>query len=293
MLKDFKSKQNGEMTMTDFFYARVSSLDQKNFGLSIQAQIDRAKQLGIPKSNIFVDSGKSAGVKEDMVEYKYDGRHFDVRIDLHNRPEFMRMMTVLKPSNSLYFTKFDRLSRSIHFLEVFTDWCDRKGVILKPLDDSTHKLTRRILSVIAQEELEKTAIRNDDVFRGIYERGGFSFKPPIGYVKNIKTSKGLRFPNLPESSLVPDDRASMVKDIFKQMAQGVHYKKICEQYDIDGRTLYDIVRNRTYLGYTHFKNMEKKTSMIEPLIDEATFKLANANIKSPAPQNIKGQSNTQ
>jgi DNA invertase Pin-like site-specific DNA recombinase len=276
--------------MTKYGYSRVSSQEQAIGGMSINVQVDRLKALGINK--IFIDAGKSAGVKEDMVEYQFDGRHFKVNIDLNNRPEFMKMMGILKPMDELWFLRFDRISRNFHFLESFINWCDRKGVILKPIDDSTHKLTRRILSVIAQEELEKTAIRNDDISKGIYDRGGFAYRSPIGYDKNIKTPKGLRFPNLPESSLIPNNKAPMVKDIFNQMSKGVHYKKICEEYHINSQTLYTIVRNRVYLGITSYKGLEKKTDLIQPLIDEETFRLANLNIKSGNSQNIKRQDHT-
>lgn len=280
-------------------FARVSSQEQAIGGMSIDVQVDRLKALGIDKKFIFVDAGKSAGVKEDMVEYQFDGRHFNVRIDLNNRPEFKRMMAVLTPLDELYFLRFDRISRNFHFLESFIKWCDRKGVILKPLDDSTHKLTRRILSVIAQEELEKTAIRNDDIFKGIYERGGMPFKASYAYIKNTKDDKGrLKYPDLPESSLIIDPaKAEIVKECFKVAIESKRtnnktlYRKLCTKYDLEPSMYYSIIKNKIYCGMTHYGKEWKKSNQIPQIITEEEWQ--EANIKSGHPQNIKGQSNTQ
>jgi DNA invertase Pin-like site-specific DNA recombinase len=264
-------------------YCRVSSVDQTIRGLSIDSQVQKLKALGIDEKNIYVDSGRSAGVKEDAVEYIYDGRHFITKVDLNVRPAFRDMMNILVAGDELHFTKWDRLSRSVHFLDVFVDWCERQGVVLCPIEDSSDRLVRKITAVISEEELYKTASRNDSIFKSAYEKGLFPFKPPIGYNKNIKKPDlTLTYPDLPESELVVDLKAmSMVLDIFKLMADSIYYKDICEKYDINNTTLYNIVRNKTYLGMTHFTDDDwKKTPHVPQVITEELFEKANKNIKT-------------
>ena len=266
--------------MTKYGYARLSKENKKN--ITIQAQTDRLKALGIAENNIHIDDGRSAGIKEDMITFQYNGREFRITIDLQSRPSFRQLMDIMQKGDELHFTKWDRLSRNGAFLEYFVKWTEQKGIKLCPMDDDTNPLVRRILTVIAENEVDKTQKRNDDVSKSVYDNGGFPYKAPIGYIKNSKNDNGtLRYPEHPEYCLIVDsEKVAMVKDIFQRMAQGEYYQDICDKHTISGQTLYNIVRNRTYLGETHYADQWKPSDLIPAIINQETFNKANKNIKT-------------
>lgn len=249
--------------MTIYFYGRVSSEEQKKLGLSISAQIEKANVLGIPKENIFIDGGKSAGVHEDEVEYYYDGRYFTTKTDLNNRKEFVKMMSLLKENDIVSFSKWDRISRSIIFMNSFVAWCERKKVSLNPLDESTDRLTRSILIVISEEELHKIKSRDKSIQQYLFEQGSHSFKCPFGYWKYPKG-------NPDRKMYVDKKKAEIVKQVFEMTLEGIDYKEICSKLKIFPNLYYDIIKNDIYIGKIHFGN-ETKQGLHEPIISSELF----------------------
>jgi DNA invertase Pin-like site-specific DNA recombinase len=269
-------------TMTKYALIRVSSFDQKEKGLSIEVQRERMLALGIPEENIFCDAGKSGGLHEDDLDYSFkEGRYFIIKIDLQPREQFRTLIGKLQEGDEVYFTKHDRVSRRNAFLDFFHTYCEGRGVKLFALDESNDRLTRRILSVIGEEELLKTAHRNNAIQESIYNSGGWPYKSVTGYVKNAKVGNTLKFPDKPANCLIINEaEAARVRNIFTRMAAGEPYDAICLLHDISHGTLYAIIRNRVYRGETHLGDNDwKPTPLIPALVDEATFKAANANIR--------------
>ena len=82
-------------------YIRVSTAKQANDGNSLEAQENQLLENGIPKENIFKDV--YTGVKAD-------------------RPNFTKLLKILKDGDTLVVWKLDRLGRSLaHLISVITD----------------------------------------------------------------------------------------------------------------------------------------------------------------------------
>ena len=73
-------------------YIRVSTIKQANDGNSLEAQENQLLENGIPKENIFKDV--YTGVKAD-------------------RPNFTKLLKILKDGDTLVVTKLDRFARSM------------------------------------------------------------------------------------------------------------------------------------------------------------------------------------
>ena len=267
--------------MTEYGYGRVSSGEQKKSGLSIESQDERLEALGIDKINRFSDAGKTAGVKEDMINYVFKEGHYIIDINLNSRPDFVKLNNIMTSGDSLKFTRWDRISRSSILLSVFRHDCERRGITLIPLEDAKEDLTIKIVAIVNEHLLGSIAESNDLVFEQKYNQGAFPYKAPIGYIKNTKDKEGkLKFPTYPESYLLLDtDKMWIVHEVFNKMAQGEYYKDICKELKINSQTLYDIVRNKTYLGMTHYGNEWKKSDAVPQVIAQEIFDKSNQNIK--------------
>jgi DNA invertase Pin-like site-specific DNA recombinase len=112
-------------------YARVSSTDQ-----NLELQIVALKKAGCCK--IYSDHGVS-GKQE-------------------NRPEFDRALKALKPGDTLFVWRLDRLSRSLRHLIEINDMLTGRGVrfesITEKVDTSTHmgEFTFHLHGALAQLE---------------------------------------------------------------------------------------------------------------------------------------------
>lgn len=72
-------------------YARVSSKGQERYGNSLDDQIKRLAEAGVPTNNIYKDS--------------YTGTKI-------NRPNFTKLLSKLQPGDTLVVTKLDRFART-------------------------------------------------------------------------------------------------------------------------------------------------------------------------------------
>ena len=75
----------------NYGYARVSSIGQKLTGNSLEDQISQLKSAGCDEENIFTE--------------QFTGATMD-------RPEFERVLSVLRPGDKLIVTKLDRIART-------------------------------------------------------------------------------------------------------------------------------------------------------------------------------------
>lgn len=273
--------------MTDYGYSRISAYDRLQSGLSIQAQRERLLQIGISESDIFVDGGRSGGVHDEELEYHFkDGRYFLISIDLGPRKEFRRLISLLKTGDIVHYVKHDRLSRHNAFSDFFHLYCERMGVKLNCLDESNETIIRQMMGVLAQNELAKTMSRNASIQKSVFERGGWPYRPPMGYLKNSKVRDGEkrgqpRYPDQPEGCLLIDpETAPIVKALFDRMASGDPVDVASERVGIGKAMAYIVIRNRAYLGETHFSDDDWRPSPLIPrLVSDDVWKRANANIK--------------
>ena len=270
--------------MTDLGYLRVSSDEQKNKGKSIAAQKDILLKEGIKESDIYIDEGKSAGVHEEDMQIKFDGRSFQIIIDLWKRPQFLKLLSQTKAQDRIYFTKLDRLSRNIIFMEAIFNYAERKGFELIPLRDTQDKLARRVVTVISQTEIEKTAERNQSIQSYLFDQNIHPFKTPYGYIRNKRDSKDdpLPYPSLPEGALIINEKeAVIVRECYLIAAKALEsgknslYRQVCEKYGISPQKYYDIIKNKTYTGQIHLGKEWKESPNVPAIISLKDFEEIN------------------
>lgn len=176
-------------------YARVSTDEQKKFGLSTQQQIDDlqnwAKANNVNIYDLYVDEGKSASSLK--------------------RPELQRMISDMQAGkfNKIIFTKLDRLSRKPRDYYKFMDLIEPCGgswqAIQEDFDtDTTNgRFLINIVMSMAEAELGKTSDRINAVFKGKRERGE---------VTSGSCPRGFKIEN--KRLVIDEDRLQEAKDIF-------------------------------------------------------------------------------
>ena len=257
-------------------YVRVSSEEQAKQGLSIQTQKETLIRNGVLEENILIDEGKSAGINEEDFTIIKDSTQYGIVFNRKKRPAFSKLLDIANSKDEIRFTKFDRLSRSIAFLEVFSMDCKKRGITLKPLEDDGSEIMRQLQGVLGQLERNKTKERNEKIERAIFDKGISPYRRVIGYDKNTKIEGKLKYPKEPEGALIIIKReAEMVKDIFDMKLQGIHYRTICDKHEIDPATYYNIIRNKIYCGYIRYQKDERK-GIHTPIITEEEYNKANS-----------------
>ena len=135
--------------MTSYGYARVSTLKAKNKDQHPENQVARLKSAGVPADRIYAD--RVTGTKG-------------------SRPEWDKLLRVMKPGDVLLFTKLDRIGRSLVNLMDVVSELGRRGIGVKSLDQGVFDtstasgvLILHILSALAEWE---AAITRERVIEG-------------------------------------------------------------------------------------------------------------------------------
>lgn len=247
-------------------WARLSKDDSKKE--SIEAQIELFIQNGVSKENIYYDKGKSASIDDEQILFKFDGDRYNISIEL-NRPRFKELLKKLKTGDELYFTKYDRVSRNIMFQEAFITDCRKKEIILKPLVDIDNPLTRRILSVIAQNEADNISVRGSIISEYLFNKGLHPYRTPYGYRKNTedKITGKLIYPEQPKGIIIPyEPEAQIVRRIYEYSQNTkMTYQQIAEAMQMHPQQVINILRNDIYQGWIHYKDQKKK-GIHQPII---------------------------
>lgn len=247
-------------------YPRVSTEDQSRFGHSLDEQEDRLRKLCEFK-----------GYKIYKV-YREEG----VSAKNTNRPKFQEMVTDMKDGkiNKIIVYKLDRLTRSIKDLETICTLleeyhCDLESVAEEiNTGNANGKFFIRMLTILAQLEIERTSERTKFGLVGAAKKGHISGKPALGYTKKDKSKK-----------LVIDDlEAEVVKRIFSMYLEGSSVCYICEKFNEENvlnrhwatTTVDKILSNKIYIGnIEHGKKNKKNAQIFEnvvpTIIDKTTF----------------------
>ena len=247
-------------------YPRVSTEDQSRFGHSLDEQEDRLRKLCEFK-----------GYKIYKV-YREEG----VSAKNTNRPKFKEMIQDMKDGkiNKIIVYKLDRLTRSIKDLEtictLLEDYhCDLESVAEEiNTGNANGKFFIRMLTILAQLEIERTSERTKFGLVGAAKKGHISGKPALGYTKKGKSKK-----------LVIDDlEAEVVKRIFNMYLEGSSVCYICEKFNEENvlnrhwatTTVDKILSNKIYIGNIEHGKRDKKNAQIfenvvPTIIDKTTF----------------------
>lgn len=247
-------------------YPRVSTEDQSRFGHSLDEQEDRLKKLcefkGYKIYKVYCEEGVSAKNT--------------------NRPKFKEMMQDMKDGkiNKIIVYKLDRLTRSIKDLETICTLleeyhCDLESVAEEiNTGNANGKFLIRMLTILAQLEIERTSERTKFGLVGAAKKGHISGRPALGYKKKEKSKK----------LIIDDLEADVVKRIFAMYLESSYVCYICEKFNEENvlnrhwatTTVDKILSNKIYIGnIEHGKRNKNNTQIFEnvvpTIIDKTTF----------------------
>lgn len=249
-------------------YPRVSTEDQSRFGHSLDEQKERMLKLCDYKNyevyKVYEDAGISA---KDM-----------------NRPAFQEMIQDIKDGkiNKIIVHKLDRLTRSIKDLEEICTFLDQNNCSLESISEDINtssangKFFIRMLTILAQLEIERTSERTKFGMVGAVKKGHFVGRAPIGYDKVDK------------KLVINDIESEVIRRIFdlyiKGMAANAITKLLNEEKVLNRKwipTLVDrILSNEIYIGnYVHRKTIQgeepqKFIGVAPAIIEEEIFNIA-------------------
>ncbi len=249
-------------------YPRVSTEDQFRNGHSLDEQKERMLKLCDYKNyevyKVYEDAGISA---KNM-----------------NRPAFQETIQDIKDGkiNKIIVYKLDRLTHSIKDLEEICTFLEENDCSLESICEDINTSTAngkffiRMLTILAQLEIERTSERTKFGMVGAVKKGHFVGRPPIGYDKVDK------------KLVINDIESEVIRRIFdlyiKGIAANAITKLLNEEKALNRKwipTLVDrILSNEIYIGnYVHRKTVsdeesQKFVGVAPAIIEEEVFNIA-------------------
>lgn len=249
-------------------YPRVSTEDQFRNGHSLDEQKERMLKLCDYKNyevyKVYEDAGISA---KNM-----------------NRPAFQEMIQDIKDGkiNKIIVYKLDRLTRSIKDLEEICTLLEENDCSLESMCEDINTSTAngkffiRMLTILAQLEIERTSERTKFGMVGAVKKGHFVGRSPLGYDKVDK------------KLVINDIESEVIRRIFdlyiKGIAANAITKLLNEEKALNRKwipTLVDrILSNEIYIGnYVHRKTIsdeesQKFVGVAPAIIEEEVFNIA-------------------
>ncbi len=240
-------------------YVRVSTEEQAKEGISIDAQIDRCKAYckarGWEVHRIYTDAGYSAGTLNRPALK-------DLLNDAHNKT-----LTIL------LVYKIDRFSRKLKDLISALEDLKARGINFTSVTEQIDTTTAmgeaffQIIGVFAQLERGMVKERVEMAFDKKITSGEVLNRPPLGYYYNDHGKL-----------IINPNEATIIQDIFTMWAKGISYKDICEQFHLPVSTLYELIKNPTYIGKIQYRGKLHQGTH-KAIIDEALFTQVNKNFK--------------
>ncbi len=249
-------------------YPRVSTEDQSRFGHSLDEQEDRLKKLCEFKGYEIYKVYREEGVSAKNT----------------NRPKFKEMIQDMKDRkiNKIIVYKLDRLTRSIKDLETICTLleeyhCDLASVAEEiNTGNANGRFFIRMLTILAQLEIERTSERTKFGLVGAARKGHVSGAPPLGYKKKEKSKK----------LIIDELEADVVKRIFSMYLEGKSVCSICDEFNKENilnrkwvtTTVDKILSNKIYIGsIEHGKRKKDNVQIFEdvvpPIIDKTSFEM--------------------
>jgi site-specific DNA recombinase len=254
-------------------YCRVST-DKQAERVSLEVQEKQLKEQiakdGYDLFGIIIDEGKSArnmkreGMKE-IIQLVGD-----------------------KKVDAVYFIHSDRLARNAGEHIGFRNLCRDKGVSIRYLsqpmmDDSPMSITMdTVLAAFNEMSSLITGQKTKDVMAEIAKAGYFPALPPVGY-RNMK-NPDKNVSHIGRSIIVLDPVVGpLITETFRRYAQGdISVAALADEMGerglinhqkrpVSAARMYDMLRNRTYLGEVHWGDVHVKEGKHTSLIDEPTF----------------------
>lgn len=250
-------------------YARVSTEEQKKYGYSIEAQVDKIKKYCELKEyqlvDIFVDEGFTASNMK--------------------RPRLLDLLNNLDKIDAIVFTRLDRFSRNVLEANKMLDTLQKNNVSMIAIEeedintsDADGLFMFQLKVSLAEREIKKTSERIRSVFDyKIKEGQAISGVTAFGY--KIATIDGIK------RMVKDEEEAPIVIDTFNYFLKYQSIRLVTDlinkKYDI--RKSYQVysklLKNEIYTGVYRGNN-----NYVDPYIDRATFDkiqdLISKNIKA-------------
>ena len=249
-------------------YPRVSTEDQSRFGHSLDEQEDKLKQLCNFKDYEIYKIYREEGVSAKNT----------------NRPKFQEMIEDMKSGkiNKIIVYKLDRLTRSIKDLENICTLLEEYDCSLESVAEEINTSTAngkffiRMLTILAQLEIERTSERTKFGLVGAAKKGHLTGRPPIGYTK-LDNSKEL---------IIDEVKADVVRRIFRLYLDGLSVCSICKLFNEEEvlnkqwatTTVDKTLSNQLYIGNMVLGKRGKGEkqifeNVVPAIIDKATFEM--------------------
>ena len=245
-------------------YPRVSTEDQSRFGHSLDEQECKLKQLcefkGYEIYKIYREEGVSAKNT--------------------NRPKFQEMIEDMKNGkiNKIIVYKLDRLTRSIQDLEVICSMLEEYNCELESVAEEINtgnangKFFIRMLTILAQLEIERTSERTKFGLVGAIKKGHIPSRAPLGYKREDK-----------ELVINPIEE-DVVRRIFNMYIEGESVCSICQTFNEENvlnrhwatTTVDKLLSNQIYIGNMEYNKRKKENiqlfeNVVPAIIDKTTF----------------------
>lgn len=219
-------------------YCRVSHDEQKKYGYSVQAQMEKIKKWCEEEEckliDLFVDEGFTAGNMK--------------------RPRLLDMLDNLKDLDAIVFTRLDRFSRNVLEANKMLELLQKHNVALISIEEDDIDTSTadgmfmfQLKVSLAERELKKGSERIKDVFEYKIKQGQAIFgTQPFGY-KVIKRDGG-KYVGLDE------EVKPIIEDIFEHFNTYHSVRKtmyfINEKYELNKqyKVYYNLLKNPYYAG---------------------------------------------
>lgn len=159
-------------------YARVSTQEQAQHGLSIDIQAEQLRQWAKDNGHEIAGEYVDAGISGKKPSSK--------------RPALSRFMSDLENGlsvDALIFTKLDRFFRSVKLYYQAMETLDRHGVAWEAIQEDYETVTAsgrfkvNIMLSVAEDEADRTSERVKSVMEAKRQRGEYVGGTPFGYTK--------------------------------------------------------------------------------------------------------------
>ena len=159
-------------------YARVSTQEQAQHGLSIEIQTEQLRQWAKDNGHEIAGEYVDAGISGKKPSSK--------------RPALSRFMSDLENGlqvDALIFTKLDRFFRSVKLYYQAMETLDRHGVAWEAIQEDYETVTAsgrfkvNIMLSVAEDEADRTSERVKNVMEAKRQRGEYVGGTPFGYTK--------------------------------------------------------------------------------------------------------------
>ncbi|MEK7610526.1 MAG: recombinase family protein [Patescibacteria group bacterium] len=254
-------------------YCRVSSEDQKIHGLSIESQetncVREATKDGYSVFGVIKDEGKSGGT------LKRSGIQEVVKLTLE------------KKIQAIYVVHSDRLARNVADHISLRNLFRKNGVVLRciqqPISDNSATSIMMDTMVASFNEFQRN-ITSEKVIMTMSEKARAGYYPcqaPLGYRNSLNPQSAERVGI--KNIVIDPGLFSLVKKSFQLYATGNY--NVFDLNDImyerglrtkrggklaDSR-MYEMLRNRFYIGELHWGEVHLKRGRHEPIVDEELF----------------------